>query len=248
MNLPLCPIPAGSYRIGDDQRPISRPEHTVALGAYSIMRTTVTNADFLGFVAAKGYTEESLWSEMGWRWLQGKPVTQPHYFGDPSFNRPEQPVVGVCWYEAQAFARWISRETGQEWRLPTEAEWEAAVRGPEDQPPDARTGNTAERGPSYAWAVTKVGNTAWCGAEDLLGNVWEWCSSRWGRNWQTLEYPYPYQTGDGREDPEGSHARIMRGGSWFDPVWEAQPANRGRYLPGSRASNIGFRLVVGNRD
>ncbi len=244
MNFPLCSVPAGSYRIGDNQRPSSRPEHAVELGAYSIMQRAVTNADFLGFVAAKGYREEDLWSGMGRRWLQSKPVTRPGFSGDPSFNRPEQPVVGVSWYEAQAFARWVSRETGEAWRLPTEAEWEAAVRGPEDRPPEARTGNTAERGLGCAWAVTRPGNTSWCGAQDMLGNVWEWCSSRWGRNWQTLEYPYPYQPGDGREDPEGSHARIMRGGSWFDPVWEAAPANRGRYLPGSRASNVGFRLAV----
>lgn len=89
-------------------------------------------------------------------------------------------------------------------------------------------------------------NRSWCGAEDLCGNVWEWTSSRWGRNWQTLDYRYPYHAGDGREDPTGSHARVIRGGSWFDLLREAHPANRGRYLPGSRGSNIGFRLARGH--
>lgn len=91
--------------------------------------------------------------------------------------------------------------------------------------------------------MTKPSNISWCGASDLCGNVWEWCSTRWGRNWQTLEYEYPYKEGDGREFLDGSQARVMRGGSWFDPLTEVNPANRGRYLPGSRGSNIGFRLA-----
>jgi formylglycine-generating enzyme required for sulfatase activity len=158
-------------------------------------------------------------------------------------NAHDQPVVGVCWYEAVAFARWLARESGEKWRLPSEAEWEAAARGAEDEAPRPRLYNTVEMRMGQPWPVTTESNISWCGARDLCGNVWEWCNTRWGRNWQTLDYPYPYHAGDGREDLEGSHARVMRGGSWFDPLPEANPANRARYLPGSRGSNIGFRLA-----
>ena len=74
--------------------------------------------------------------------------------------------------------------------------------------------------------------------------VWEWTVSRWGRAWQSLEYHYPYAATDGREDLQGRFARVMRGGSWFDRWQESRATKRGRFLPGSRASNIGFRLAA----
>jgi formylglycine-generating enzyme required for sulfatase activity len=184
-----------------------------------------------------------LWTNMGWRWQDHKEGQHPAFWNDPQFNPPHQPVVGVSWYEALAFTRWLARETNLPWRLPTEAEWEAAARGQDDEAPRPRLYNTAERRYGQPWAVTTETNVSWCGAKDLCGNVWEWCSSRWGRNWQTHDYQYPYEISNNRESLEGSHARIIRGGSWFDPLPEANPANRGRYLPGSRGSNIGFRLA-----
>jgi formylglycine-generating enzyme required for sulfatase activity len=78
---------------------------------------------------------------------------------------------------------------------------------------------------------------------DLAGNVFEWTLSKWGRNWQELEYLYPYRADDGREDEEGSAARVIRGGSWFNSSVEAQISRRARFLPGSRGSNVGFRIV-----
>jgi formylglycine-generating enzyme required for sulfatase activity len=242
-NYPICTIPAGRYPIGDNSIAVSRPVHTVQLAAFAIGQTVVTNLHFLAFINGGGYQTEACWTEMGWRWYQSKQDGQPGFWRDPQFNNPDQPVVGVSWYEADAFARWLATTTGQPWRLPSEAEWEAAARGPEAEAPLPRRYNTAEYRLGHPWAVTTPTNIAWCGAADLVGNVWEWCSSRWGRNWQTLEYDYPYSEGNNREDPNGSYARIMRGGSWFDPLKEANPANRARYLPGSRASNIGFRLA-----
>jgi formylglycine-generating enzyme required for sulfatase activity len=246
----VCEIPAGRYPIGDETLPQSRPAHTIELTTFAISQTAVTNEQFARFIAADGYLNTLFWSEMGWRWQQHKQARQPAFWDDPTFNDPAQPVVSVCWYEADAFARWLALETMLPWRLPTEAEWEAAARGseghewPGDAPPDPTRYNTAERGVGRTRpSALEVSNVSWCEAYDLSGNVWEWCSSRWGRNWQSLDYPYPYDPNDGREDLTGSHARVMRGGSWFDPLSEARPANRGRYLPGSRGSNIGFRLA-----
>jgi formylglycine-generating enzyme required for sulfatase activity len=239
----VCEVPAGVYPMGDNSIAVSRPAHTVTLAAFAIARTEVTHEQFAGFIAAGGYRDESVWSEMGWRWQESKQDTQPAFWDDPQFNAPDQPVVGVAWYEADAFTRWLARESGLTWRLPSEAEWEAAARGEDGEAPRPRLYNTAERRLGYPWPVTAETNVSWCGARDLCGNVWEWCSTRWGKNWQTLEYRYPYNAGDGREDLSGSHARVIRGGSWYDPLTEANPANRGRYLPGSRGSNIGFRLA-----
>ncbi len=239
----ICQIPADTYPIGNNRIGYSRPEHTVKLAAFALSPTTVTNVQFLGFMAAHGYTTPDYWSEMGLKWLKQKPVRHPGFWDDPLFNQPEQPVVGVTWYEADAFGRWLATATGIPWRLPSEVEWEAAARGVDGDAPLPRLYNTVERGLGHAWAVTEKGNVSWCGARDLCGNVWEWCSTRWGHNWQSRDYLYPYTTDDGRERLDGSDARIIRGGSWFDPLPDADPTNRARYLPGSRASNIGFRLA-----
>ena len=238
---PLCEIPAGSHRLGENLRPLSSPAHSVMLAAFAIAEYAVTNAQFRAFMADGGYDNAELWTAMGWRWLKARSQTAPAFMDDPRFNHDWQPVIGVTWYEADAFARWLALATAQPWRLPTEAEWEAAAAGIHI---DRTTINSAERGLGRPWSALGSGQVAACGARDLLGNVWEWCSTRWGKSWQSLDYPYPYNAYDGREEPDSSYARVMRGGSWFDALHQAHPAARGRYLPGSRASKIGFRLAI----
>lgn len=237
---PVCLLPTGVYPIGDPAYPAATPVHHLRVVPYWIGLVPVTNAHFTPFLAH--YRDKSLWTAIGWRWVQSKHITQPAFWKNRAFNAPTQPVVGVSWYEAQAFSRWISRETGYAWRLPNEIEWEVAAKGFDPFTPTPNLTHTAEWGNKSPLPVGR-GVTSWCGALDLCGNVWEWTLSHWGRNWQTLQYRYPYTPDDGREQIEGSAARIMRGGSYFDPISEAHPAQRGRFLPGSRASNIGFRLA-----
>ena len=180
---------------------------------------------------------------MGWKWLRSKSETLPAFWHDRNFNHPLQPIIGVGWYEAMAFTQWLSDKTGKSWRLPSEVEWETAIRS-KDHVIAPEYINSAERGIGRPLSVWDSGNVSWCGAHHMLGNVWEWTSTRWGRNWQSLDYSYPYQTTDERENLAGSHARVMRGGSWFDTLSQATVYSRGRFLPGSRASNIGFRLAL----
>ena len=240
--LSTCLIPRGDYPIGDNRFALSSPAHLVRLQAFRIMTYAVSNELYTHFVRADGYKTEHYWTAMGWRWLQSKHLSEMlPYLADPKFNDLAQPVVGVSWYEAVAFANWLTASTPQTWRLPTEAEWEAAARGIGEI--EIQNAHTAANFPHRPVAIDAKGHVAWCGAYNLCGNVYEWCSTRWGRNWQTLDYRYPYQPDDGREDTAGSHARIMRGGSWFDNLQHSHPAARARYLPGSRGSNIGFRLV-----
>jgi len=222
----------------------SRPQHEIVFAGGAIAVTAVTNAAFKPFVTGDGYTNATYWTDMGWRWQKNRQERTPAFWDDPTFNHPLQPVVGVTWYEAVAYANWLAQMTDLPWQLPSEAAWEIAAHPPEDKPssPPSHQVNTAELGIRRTWAAMGRGQTSWCGARDLLGNVWEWTTSRWGRNWQSLDYTYPYQPDDDREDQTGSYARVMRGGSWFDRQSDATPAHRGRYLPGSRGSNIGFRL------
>jgi gamma-glutamyl hercynylcysteine S-oxide synthase len=241
LKLGICPIPAGTYPIGDADLVHSRPPHTVQLAAFVISQHTISNAQFHAFVHTGGYHEARWWTDMGWRWRISKDAEQPAFSADPFFGAAQLPVVGVCWYEAVAFARWAAHHDGLAWRLPSEAEWEAAARFAAINPVAANINHAGLR-QGRAWP-SGTGNVGSGGLADLLGNVWEWTSTRWGHNWQTEDYPYPYRPDDGREVQEGSGARVMRGGSWFDAPSESVPAARARYLAGSRGSNIGFRLA-----
>lgn len=144
-------------------------------------------------------------------------------------------------------------ETGKlvKFRLPSEAEWEYAARGqnnarnfPWGDRFERGRANTAEAGFGGTTPVSHFpAGVSPFGVWDMAGNVFEWTLSKWGNNWQELQYPYPYRAQSDGEDIEGSGARVMRGGSWFNPSQEAVCAYRSRYLAGSRGSNIGFRVA-----
>lgn len=253
MSMPpeLVEIPAGGFWMGSDSISDASPQHRVELGAFRIGKYPVTSAEYHEFVDADGYLRQEYWTEMGWRWLQSRPQTAPGFWDDPRFSGERQPVVGVSWYEAVAYCRWLSAVLARAFRLPSEAEWEKAARGGADARRfpwgdrfEAGRANTAESGVGATTCVDAfpLGASPY-GVIDLAGNVFEWTLSKWGRNWQELEFLYPYRADDGREDVEGSAARVMRGGSWFNPYVEANVSNRARFLPGSRGSNIGFRVV-----
>ena len=154
-------------------------------------------------------------------------------------------MVGVCWFEVQAYCNWLSRETGLHYRLPAEAEWEKAARGPNgllwpwSNEWEAEKCNCAESDDAFR-GTTPVGmypdGASHDGALDMIGNVWEWTSS--------LFKDYPYQAGDGREDPAQPGSRVLRGGSWYYYRSFARCAVRRRYEPVLFYSDLGFRLVL----
>ena len=174
----------------------------------------------------------------------GGRLTEPAFWQDDTFNRPAQPVVGICWHEANAYCAWLGAHSSQAFRLPSEAEWEAAARGSiarrlaYGDTFDSRRTNTFE---SHIRAATPVGvfpdgNTVE-GLQDMTGNVWEWTSS--------LLQSYPYDPHDGRENPDGPDdgRRVVRGGSWYSLQVSARAAVRYSFTPGSRYYDLGFRLA-----
>jgi len=251
LTLNLISIPAGVFTMGHKTFPDASPQHQLELREFRFGKYPVTNEEFAEFIAARGYEIEKFWTVMGWRWLQTRPQTQPGFWNDARFNAPRQPVVGVSWYEAVAFCKWLGENLARGFRLPTEAEWEKAARGAHDARVypwgdryENNRANTAELGLGQTSPVGAfpLGASPF-GVCDLAGNVYEWTVSKWGANWQELEFAYPYHAGDGREGMDGSAARVMRGGSWFNPSIDAQVWHRARFLPGSRGSNIGFRVM-----
>lgn len=166
-------------------------------------------------------------------------------------NQGNEGTQGTQGTEGIGDTRYAIRDGRAMYRLPSEAEWEYAARGAEsarnfpwgDRFERGRA-NTAEAGFGGTTPVSHFpAGVSPFGVWDMAGNVFEWTLSKWGNNWQELQYPYPYRAQSDCEDIEGSGARVMRGGSWFNPYQEALCAYRSRYLAGSRGSNIGFRVA-----
>ena len=208
------------------------PQHQVYLGAYEISRYEITNAQYRAFVEAtnrptpRGHNGEETWL-------------------DETLNGDTQPVVGVTWFDAQAFAEWVGGS------LPTEAQWERAARGTSartypwgDTPPKARQhANFARRynRPVSVGQFPKGKSPE--GIADLAGNVWEWCLDE--------HSPTAYQRGssDGSKDPltlrfrDVLRARVIRGGAWDVGRAFLRSGLRFKFYPLDSTHTIGFRIV-----
>jgi formylglycine-generating enzyme required for sulfatase activity len=160
----------------------------------------------------------------------------PDFFDHPSYNGPDQPVIGVSWNQAVAFADWLSARLGYKKRLPTENEWEMAARGGQtviypwgDQSPTDGiranyNGNKRFEGPSPVGSFGNGKNAI--GIQDMAGNVWEWTSSA----------------------PDaamgvGAVGKIVKGGSWMDGPIDLRISNRRALDPAAGYADVGFRLV-----
>ncbi|MCL4862189.1 MAG: SUMF1/EgtB/PvdO family nonheme iron enzyme [Caldilineaceae bacterium] len=178
---------------------------------------------------------------------QGEVVREPRFWRDAAFNNPSQPVVGVCWYEAMAYANWLAALTSQPFRLPSEPEWEwAARRGgrlfPWGSGWDAGRLNSLE-GENRVMRTTPVGayphGATPDGIHDLAGNVWEWTATRGAA--------YPYRPEANLEDPDAAGLRIVRGGGWAANRKMVRCAFRFRINPWHGIYFSGFRLARPSR-
>jgi len=223
----MCPIPAGEFWMGSDAPEGQENEHPrrrVATGAYEIGEAPVTNGEFAEAMAKEAlFSERRFWTVEGWAWRESQGVAAPRFWGDQAWRNvlaPDQPVVGVSWYEADAFARSMGM------RLPTEAEWERAARGDEGKRfpwgdewvPAYAAHRGGARQPLPVRAIPE--NRSPFGLYDCAGNVWEWCA-----------------------DEFGPGLRSARGGSWNAHPPQLRCAARNAWPPDARFSNLGFRVA-----
>ncbi len=207
-------------------------------------RVTSEQADI--WIDLKNWSKDRLEQQLDEWFLEGEIYRQPEYWDDSRFNNPAQPVVGITWFEARAYCRWLSAQTGQTFTLPSEAQFEAAARGkagrlyPYDGDFDASRCNTFE---SHIRRTTPVGifdNATPEGALDLSGNAYTWTTSIYDQE----RFRYPYRADDGRENPADAEARrVLRGGAWFDFLGFARAASRFDFGPTSRNYFVGFRVL-----
>ncbi|MBC8554620.1 MAG: SUMF1/EgtB/PvdO family nonheme iron enzyme [Candidatus Brocadiales bacterium] len=145
-------VPEGSFIMGsnkeDDSEAFERkfPQDELTIPGFYISRFPITNEQFDAFVQAKGYENEGYWTKDGWNWKDQENIHGLRKFDSP-FNLPNHPVVGVSWYEALAFTRWLNGvwkdqsilPDDLEVKIPSEAEWEKAARGGMDKPVEPMT-------------------------------------------------------------------------------------------------------------
>jgi formylglycine-generating enzyme required for sulfatase activity len=253
-------VPAGAFRMGDtfgEGWARERPVRRVELDAFYIARLEMTNGEWRKFRDDAGYEDPAFWPE-------GRVVprdqvpywTQASNHGGGTPHSDEYPVLGVNWDSAVAYANWLSARTGQRYRLPTEAEWEKAARGT-----DGRRypwGNTIDR--SYAnyvgaqrydtgrppgffdgslrGGLQTHSNASPYGALDMAGNVMEWCS-----DWYSRDY-YAVAPRRNPKGPATGAYRVVRGGSFFVEPYELRASARSAAWPSFQGHRmIGFRLV-----
>ena len=253
-----CPemvvVPAGTYRMGspaseegrdDNEGPVHRVTiaQPLAVGVYE-----VTRGEYARFVSATGHAtgnacwtlEDSTlrkWSGVNWR--------------NPG-QRAEHPVVCVSWADAQAYVRWLSEETGEGYRLLSEAEWEYVARA--GTTTAFHTGATISTGQAnydgdstygsgrkgeYREQTVAVGSfpANGFGLHDVHGNVWEWTQDCWNAG-------YGGAPSDGRAWESGKCSwRVLRGGSWFSAPRDLRSAKRVGSASGGRSNNNGFRVA-----
>lgn len=222
----LAYIPSGTFLMGspeseegrDPARPRHETQHQVTLTKPFWMGTNqVTNAQYRCFVEATGHRE-------------------PKYWDDSRYNLPNQPVLGVSWDDAVAYANWAGMS------LPTEAQWEYAARAGTrtcywsgDSESDlARVGWYTGNSDSIMQAVGEKPANPW-GLHDVHGNAWEWTADWYG------DYPSSSQI-DPTGPDSGSH-RVIRGGSCFNIAKGNRVAGRGESVPFARGSYCGFRVA-----
>jgi formylglycine-generating enzyme required for sulfatase activity len=268
-----------------------RPQHTVYVSEFAIGKYPVTNAEFRCFVTdAKGYDHEKFWGDEGWRWrtdqlkeadlsyisdkdireayvhwLKGRPKAkrhQPFFWDDPQWNAPNLPVVGVTWYEAEAYCNWLSEVTGQPIRLPTEAEWEKAARykdlaglgdprglhmlWPWGDTWDKDKCNSSESGFNSTTPVGLYPNGASpLGVADMVGNVWEWCLDGYNADLYKQREAAGQEVHDPKEPLTNAlrALRVLRGGSWLNRHRLCRSAWRYRFDATYFNNIVGLRVV-----
>ena len=221
----MVAIPAGTFMMGspasEEGRFDNEEQRQVSVSAFYMGKYAVTFEEYDRFVEATG---------------RGKPT-------DMGWGRGNRPVINVSWHDVITYAEWLSQQTGKQYRLPTEAEWEYA----------ARAGTTT----AYYWGDEVGRNNANCngcgsqwdnkqtapvgsfkpnpwGLYDMLGNVWQWTCSAWSN---------PYDGSEQRCQTTGVAYRVFRGGSWLYDPRDVRAASRPDYAPSNRDFSLGFRLA-----
>ncbi|HEX8073171.1 MAG TPA: SUMF1/EgtB/PvdO family nonheme iron enzyme [Pyrinomonadaceae bacterium] len=261
----MIEVAAGAFPLGAENSASfvydnELPAHLVDVPAFKIARLLTTNEEFAEFVAAGGYERREWWDEEGWTWREREGWACPLYWArasneangwrartmfDEGALALSHPVVGVSWYEAEAYARFAGK------RLPTEAEWEKAAAWDAaagrkrlfawgDDAPDQTRANFDFR----HWGTTPVGSfpagASAAGCLDMNGNVWEWTADAFAGYPGFRAFPYPEYS---ETWFDGDH-RVLKGGSWATRPALLRVSFRNFFRRHFRIAFAGIRLAA----
>ncbi|KAF5540748.1 ser thr phosphatase family [Fusarium mexicanum] len=243
----LVEIPGGTSLFGSSNHPNSSPVHELYLGPFKIGAFPVVNRDYGDFVKQTGRT-----------WLSQD--------GYDAYTQ-NAPATDLTWHDARAYCRWLTkkwRETGKIERnetvqLPSEPQWERASRGGQCE---SQAGQNI-----YPWGTNFLTSLSNCeelglnnkcavglfpqssspfGCYDMVGQVWEWCTTLWGEDMATSTFIYPWSSSDGSEDLDANASirRVLRGGCFSSGQAKATCTYRGSLEPTGFWRGNGFRIVV----
>jgi formylglycine-generating enzyme required for sulfatase activity len=239
-------VPGGYLQMGSRYHPREEPQRSVYVSEFEIAQAPVTVYQYAAFLNTGAVREKRWWSQPGWAWLHGATDSwgrEDHWKPDAwdiQRQHSYHPVVGVSWFEAEAYCNWVAHEVKRVVRLPTENEWEYAARGDDGRPfpwgerfADGNA-NTLESGLMSTLDATGMPeDISPYGVMDMAGNVQEWTTSSY--------LPLP------DEDFYGDDLRVARGGSYNDTIYGARTSYRRAYPPGYYYPFLGFRVVVSHR-
>ena len=250
-------IPAGKYRMGSPKNEKGRhddegPRHRVTISkSFAVGKHEVTRGQYAVFAGLTKHTSNGgCWIYVGGSWME----SDTHSWQDPGFVQGEDdPVVCVSWEDVQAFVGWLSRETGQGYRLLTESEWEYAARAGTTGPfhfGSTLSTDQANYNGTYTYGKGRKGvnrkrtvpvgsfPSNKFGLHDMHGNVWEWVEDCWHSDYRGAPTDGSAWTSGG-----DCNKRVLRGGSWNDTPRVLRAADRSWNGSGNRDFDSGFRVA-----
>jgi formylglycine-generating enzyme required for sulfatase activity len=273
--LDFLPIPKGRFIMGSQENDEfawgdEKPQHNLEIPyKYWVGKYPVSVEVFNKFARSTMYVTRAESEGWCWVWNVGEKKwvkIEAAYWAQPLGDckgietDKDLPVVQVCWYDAREFCEWLNQKHGDElpkgyhFRLPSEAEWEKAARGPNGRiwpwgnDFDPGFCNSRESGRLQTIKIgsfSPTGDSEY-GIADMSGNIWEWTVTLWGKDKNTPAYSYPYLSHDGRENLRVGEEfyRVIRGGSYKDDLKGVRSACRDIDPPHYSLSNLGFRVFV----
>jgi formylglycine-generating enzyme required for sulfatase activity len=230
-------IPGGTfYRGSHDGNRDEMPRHQVTLSSFAIDIHPVTNEQFVRFLEVMGGEKDSNHNDI----IRLRDSRIKRSGGKLSIESgyAKHPVVGVTWYGAVAYAKWVGK------RLPTEAEWEIAARGMQENALYP-TGDDIEKTQANFFSSDTTAVMSYApnsyGLYDMAGNVYEWCYDWYGYNYYEISNQEP-------ENPQGPLQgvyRVLRGGCWKSLKEDLRCSRRHRNNPGTVNGTYGFRCASG---
>ena len=230
-------VPEGSFFRGShDGNRDEMPRHQVAIRSFAIDIHPVTNDQFVRFLEVMGGEKDSNHNDI----IRLRDSRIKRSAGKLSIESgyAKHPVVGVTWYGAVAYAKWIGK------RLPTEAEWEIASRGKRENTLYP-TGDDIEKSQANFFSSDTTAVMSYApngyGLYDMVGNVYEWCHDWYGYNYYEISVQEP----DNPQGPLQGVYRVLRGGCWKSLKEDLRCSRRHRNNPGTVNGTYGFRCATG---